>query len=279
MGGQLVSSLVDQAVAKLAGRQHGVVTFAQLLACGLTVRMIERRVAAGHLHRVYRGVYAVGHTALSNEGRWMAAVLAGGDRAVLSHLSAAEHWGLLKATTGAIHVSIPKAGGRSQRRGLIIHRPSSLISAEITVRGAITVTTPARTIADLRRSTDPEVVRRAIRQANFYGLDIGNDGGDDAGERSELERRFLRLCSRRHLPRPEVNRPIGPYTVDFVWPLPRVCVETDGWNAHRGRQAFEDDHARDLFLQSQGYRVLRFTWRLIENDPASVAEVLRRYLG
>jgi very-short-patch-repair endonuclease len=91
--------------------------------------------------------------------------------------------------------------------------------------------------------------------------------------------RFLLLCSLRKIPRPEVNWPIGPYTVDFVWPLPRVCVGTDGWNAHRGRQAFEDDHARDLFLQSQGYRVLRFTWRQIENDPASVAEVLWRYLG
>ncbi len=275
MRGQLASAAA--AIAEIAEGQHGVITFEQLLGCGLSKSAIDRWVAAGRLHRVYRGVYTVGHTGLSNEGRWMAAVLACGEGSVLSHRSAAEHWGLLQATTGAIHVTVPDAGGRAKRRGLIIHRSPSLASNSIVERDHITVTTPARTIADLRRSTEPEIVRQAIRKANFKGYDTGERLR--SRDRSELERRFLYLCSRRHLPKPEVNWPIGPYTLDFAWPLMKVCVETDGWDAHRGRQAFEDDHDRDLFLAFGGWRVLRVTWRQIEADPRFVAALLRRYLG
>lgn len=97
------------------------------------------------------------------------------------------------------------------------------------------MTTPARTIADLRRTEDDELVSQAVRAANYKRMEIGNEDGD-GGARSELERSFLRLCSSRKIPRPEVNLPVGPYTVDFVWPFDRVAVETDGWSAHRGRQ-------------------------------------------
>ena len=96
--------------------------------------------------------------------------------------------------------------------------------------------------------------------------------------RSELERRFLRFCHRNGLPIPEVNAPIPPYTVDFLWRQAKLVVETDGYQAHGGRQAFEDDRARDAFLRSLGYEVLRFTWRQLEDDPGSVLSVLRRYL-
>jgi len=267
----------DQIISRIAARQHGVITLGQLVEAGLSPSGISRRVAAGRLHRVYRGVYAVGHAGLSNEGRWMAAVLACGEGALLSHRSAAELWGLLQPCSSPIHVTVPGAGGRAKRQGLVFHRPPSLISAAIASRKGIAVTTPARTLADLRRSESAGVVRRAERAASFKGLEIADEGGH-GGERSELERRFLRLCSLRKVPKPEVNYPVGPYTVDFVWPFDRLAAETDGWAAHRGRQAFEDDRARDLFLRSQGYEVLRFTWRQITEDPASVTEILRRYL-
>jgi very-short-patch-repair endonuclease len=267
----------DALVAAVAGRQHGIATFTQLLEAGLTPPAIDRRLAAGRLHRVYRGVYGVGHAALSNEGRWCAAVAACGENAVLSHRSAAELWRMLAVATGPMHVTVPGAGGRARRDGLTVHRSSSLPINERTRRDGIAVTTPARTLADLRRTERPEVVRRALRQAAYLGLDLGNEG-DGTRDRSELERRMLWVCRRHHLPIPEVNVPVGPYTVDFLWREQWLVVETDGWESHRGRQAFEDDRARDAYLRLQGFEVLRFTWRQVFEDPRSVVAVLRRYL-
>jgi hypothetical protein len=208
----------------------------------------------------------------------MAAVLACGEGAVLSHRSAAEHWKLLDRFSLPIHVTVPGVGGRSKRRGLLIHRSSSLTSSAFEVHERIAVTTPARTIADLRRTESDGLLRSAIRVANYRRLEIGNEGGE-AGERSELERRFLRFCHRNGLPQPEVNVSIPPYTADFVWRRHGLIVETDGWRAHRGRQAFEDDHARDAFYRRLGFEVLRFTWRQLEDDPVSALTLLRRYLG
>ena len=106
-------------------------------------------------------------------------------------------------------------------------------------------------------------------------------GDEEKGgrDRSELERRMLWVCRRHHLPPPEVNVTLGPYTVDFLWREQRLVVETDGWEAHRGRQAFEDDRARDAYLRLEGYEVLRFSWRQVMHDPASVVALLRRYLA
>jgi very-short-patch-repair endonuclease len=207
----------------------------------------------------------------------MAAVLACGPGAVLSHRSAAELWGMLQPRRGPIHVTVPRSG-RKKRQGLIIHRPSSLTKAQTTDRDGIAVTTTARTIADLRRTESRGVVATALRVANYKGWEVGNEGAD-ANERSELERRFLRFCHRNRLPLPLVNEPVPPYTADFLWREQRLVVETDGWQAHRGRQAFEDDRARDAFLRSHGYEVLRFTWRQVKDDPPSVLSLLRRYLG
>jgi very-short-patch-repair endonuclease len=267
----------DGVVAAVATRQHGVVTLEQLLGAGLTSSGITRRVAAGRLHRVYRGVYAVGHAALSDEGRWFAAVAACGEGAVLSHRSAAELWRLLPVGAGPVHVTVAGRGGRARRRGLVIHHSPSLLPTDRTHRNRITVTTPARTLADLRRTVPVGVVRRARRQAAYLGLDPGSEG-ERMRDRSELERRMLWVCRRYHLPSPEGNVPIGPYTVDFLWHDRRLVVETDGWEAHRGRQAFEDDRARDAYLRLQGYEVLRFSWRQVMEDSRSVVAVLRRYL-
>jgi very-short-patch-repair endonuclease len=206
----------------------------------------------------------------------MAAVLACGPGAVLSHLAGAELWQLVTPTVADIDVTIPTAAGRKQRRGLKIHR-SHLPRHEITMHHAIAVTTPARTLRDLRRVVAPWLYRRALREAEYKGLDLPSLHTD--GTRSEPEAEFLRLCRRHRLPAPEVNQRIGPYTVDFLWRPQGLVVEVDAWSSHRGRQAFYDDHERDLFLAARGYRVQRFTDRQIRRNPKAVASLVRNKLG
>ncbi|MGH2954890.1 MAG: type IV toxin-antitoxin system AbiEi family antitoxin domain-containing protein [Solirubrobacterales bacterium] len=182
-------------VARIASRQHGVVSYEQLIAAGLTPSGVARRVRAGRLHRIHRGVYAVGHRGLSNEGRWMAAVLACGPDAALSHRSAAGLLGLLRPRENAwVHVTIPGTAGRKRRRGIHLHRSPYLTNPLTTTRNGIRVTTPARTIADLKLTAPAHEVRRATRQAEFLGLPL--DHPTD-GTRSDLERLFP-----VHLPSP-----------------------------------------------------------------------------
>jgi very-short-patch-repair endonuclease len=206
----------------------------------------------------------------------MAAVLACGPSAALSHLSAAELWELLKPKSGWVHITVPTDAGRERRTGLILHRSPSLQKAVTTVKDGIAVTTVARTLADLRGTVAEWELRRAIRQAEFLGLPTGL--GTD-GTRSDPEADFLRLCRRHRIPRPEVNQPVGRYTVDFLWRDQRLVVETDAWTTHRGSQAFEDDHQRDLELRALGFRVLRFTAAQIRNQPHAIAKTLRAELG
>lgn len=148
----------------------------------------------------------------------------------------------------------------------------------MTVRRHIPVTTVARTLEDLQRSTmRPSLVRRAIRQAEFLRLPMGEIETD--GTRSDLERDFLRLFRRRRLPPPEVNVPIGRMTVDFLWRRERFVVETDSYVTHGGSIAFEDDRARDLKLRRRGYRVHRFSERQLELEPTAIAEDVARALS
>ena len=207
----------------------------------------------------------------------MAAVLACGEAAVLSHRSAAELWQLLPRRDGPVDVTIPTVTGRRRRTGLRIHRSPHLIPSVRTIRDRIPVTTPARTLADLRRVVSPGLVRKATRQAEYLRLPLGDTETD--GTRSDLERAFLALCRRHGLPTPEVNQRIGPYTVDFLWRDRRLVVETDAYATHRGRQAFEDDRARDNRLSALGWIVLRFTDQRITRDAAAVAAAVRDLLG
>ncbi len=237
----------------------------------------------------------MGHLAPSSERRWMAAVLAlaagpapGHDRAraeravasdaVLSHRSAAALWRLLPARPGPVDISVPGRGGRRRRQGIRVHRCASLQPRHSTRRQGIPVTTPARTLADLRSSKTPgRELRRAIRQADVLGLPIGPEVVVD-GTRSELEHRFLALCARHDLPKPEVNVRIGSWTVDFLWSAQRLVVETDGYRYHRGSIAFDNDHARDLELRTRGYEVRRFSYRQVVREPQKVVAELRRDL-
>jgi very-short-patch-repair endonuclease len=170
-------------------------------------------------------------------------------------------------------VTVPSTvGGRRKRPHLRIHR-SHLPKNATTRHERIAVTTPARTLADLKPAVEPHLHRRATRQAEYLGLPLANTPTDRT--RSELERAFLRLCRRHHLPPPDVNVPIGRFTVDFLWPEHRLAVETDGWAAHRGRQAFEDDRYRELELHRLGYRLHRFSHSQITDRPEAVAAALR----
>ncbi len=263
----------DVVLARLAARQHGVVSSRQLRTAGIDHRSISRRVQNGRLHRIHRGVYAVGHTNLSFEGRCMAAVLALGQCAVISHRSAAALWGLLPSPAGFVDVTVSGDGGRRKRVGVTVHRSFTLAPRVMTRRNGIGVTTPSRTLRDLHRAVPRQVYRRALRRALDLRL-IRSDQLRDADlTRSELERRFVALCRRHRLPQPEVNARVGGYEVDFLWPDRHLIVETDGFRHHAGRSAFESDRARDVHLQSLGYRVLRFTHRQVE-ERTTVVEAL-----
>lgn len=285
-------------VAKIAEGQYGVVSIGQLRGCGVSDDAVRARVALGQMHRVHQGVYALGHLVLSSEGRGMAAVLAlgGGPRgggsvlehwgAAVSHRSALSLWNLLPASQVPCDVIVSGDGGRARRVGIRVHRSLTLTSSDVTLHRGIPVTTPGRTIADLREAisarrsgTIPSrELRKAIRQANVLGLPIGPRDAK-VRTRSDLEGDFLRLCRRHRLPRPEVNVRIGPYLVDFLWRERRLVVETDSYIYHRGEVAFQDDHARDLDLMRRGFEVVRLSELQLNEEPAQVAEALATRLA
>jgi predicted transcriptional regulator of viral defense system len=292
----------ERELSELATRQHGVVSRGQALDAGLTTRMIERRLASGRLHLLHRGVYAVGHRRLSVRSRWMAAVLACGDGAVLSHRSAAALWGLMRPRSDPIEISARTARIRRGRRPptLRVHR-GRLDSDDKAVVAAIPVTSVARTLLDLADVIDAERVDKAFQDADRLGLvemraleDVCARGRGRRGlkilgrliaearapepARTTLEARMLELCRQYGLPAPETNVTVLGREVDAFWPSYGVMVEADSWAFHHHRAAFEDDRARDTAMQAEGYRVLRITHRRMKDEPAQVAEELRRVL-
>jgi hypothetical protein len=272
------SATAGRRVAAIAARQHGVVTVEQLREAGVSETAVGRAVEAGRLHRLHRGVYAVGHRSLSWRGRWLAAVLAVGDGAVLSHTSAVALWQFLRPMPGAIEVTVRGDGGRKKRRGLIVHRSRTLTPREVTRRHGIAVTTPARTMEDVRGELAPYLYRRALRQAELARYRVPHLDRVKR-TRSDLELLFLGLCDDHGLPRPLVNHRVHGHRVDFFWPEARLAVETDSWDYHRGSVAFEDDHGRDLDLRAHGVTTRRYTGDQLEADSAAVAADLREALG
>jgi hypothetical protein len=275
------------AIAALAEAQYGVVTRDQLRDRGLTDGAVDRRVRSRRLHRLYRGVYAVGHRVLTVEGRWMAAALAAGPGAALSHASAAAAWDL-RRPGGVIDVSVPTRGGRTGRQGMRLHRRGALTLADVTTLRGIPVTTPARTIVDLSHELKGRPLEHLIdladqrglvdfdhlRAANSASLQAVLQRYSPAPTRSELEERFLRLCDAHTIPRPKTNLIEG-FEVDFVWRDRRLIVEVDGSAFHRSPSAFENDRERDVILSTKRWRVLRFTWTQITRRAAWVATAIR----
>ncbi|HET7052649.1 MAG TPA: type IV toxin-antitoxin system AbiEi family antitoxin domain-containing protein [Solirubrobacterales bacterium] len=289
----------DLALAEIARRQHGVISAAQLHGLGIDDRGIHARAAAGRLHRVHRGVYAVGHTALSFQGRCMAAVLAvgrgsmrAGDPplthwgAAISHRSAAALWELLPDAPETVDVIVSGNGGRARRAGVRVHRSRSLARRDVVARQGVPLTSSARTVEDLRRAVAagwpgalmPRGLRKAVRQANVLGLPVDEESRRDRA-RGDLEEEFLRLCRGHRLPLPEVNVRVGAYLVDFMWHERRLVVETDHYIHHRGRAAFQDDRTRGLELTRHGYEVLQLSEKQIEEEAGQVAETLAAVLA
>jgi len=268
----------DLLVAEIAGERHGVITTLRLLAAGLSRTGIARRVATGRLHPKYRGVFGVGHTAISREGEWLAAVDACGADAVLSHLAAACLWDLLRWEDWAIDVTVPASSGRRSGRGIRVHRSKTLTSRDVVVRSAIPVTNVPRLIADLSRSANQQIYRRVLREAEYRGFCRGLPQGY-VPNRSAFELMFLDFCDRHGLPRPRTRVKVGPYEADFLFEQKGLFVETDGWSAHRGRVAFESDHERDLWMKVNGFELLRITWRQVTEDGVKTGADLRAILA
>jgi hypothetical protein len=268
----------DVRVAKIAGRQHGVITVRQLREVGLDADAVRFRVRAGRLHRLHRGVYSVGHRALTWRGRWTAAVLACGDGAALSHRSAAELWGFLRPEGDLVDVTVPGRAGRKAQKGITVHRPRRFTPRDTTRRHRIAVTTPARTIEDIRGTVEPYLFRRALRQAELAGYRVPHLSATKR-TRSDLELLFLGLCKDHDLPRPLVNHRVHGHRVDFFFRDQRVAVETDSWEYHRGSVAMEEDHERDLELRAHGVEIRRYTGDQLEATPDGVVADLREALG
>lgn len=298
----------DARIRDLASRQHGVVARSQLLQEGVPAHRIDYRLRCGRLHPLYRGVYRVGPVDAPRT-RIMAAVLACGDGAVVSHRSAAELWGLVAAPSGRapIDVTIRRncrgPGGGRQGAGVCVHRVARLLEDEVTRLGGLPITTAARTLVDLASSVRGRDLERAVAEANREHLAdvdaiervlarhprspgrarlrslLGGDGGP-AFTRSEAEARFLALIRKARLLVPEANVVIRGCEVDFLWRVERLIVEVDGFRFHSLPEAFERDRSRDIMLTAAGYRVIRVTWRQLTREPeallAQVAQTLAR---
>jgi putative AbiEi antitoxin of type IV toxin-antitoxin system len=208
----------DRLVSQIAAREHGVVDLAELRAAGPSPDAIKHRVEVGRLHRLHRGVFAVGHSRVSREGRWLAAVKACGRGAALSHQSAGQHSRMLSlaANLCPVHITVPGTGGRRRREGIIVHRSKTLTWADVVVRDGIPTTKPARTLVDLKSVLPREQWEDARDRARFLHLPIG-DMGTSEPTKSRLERAMLGLCRRYELRLPEVNVYVGPHEVDFLW--------------------------------------------------------------
>ena len=287
--------IASERVLRLAERQWGVVARWQLTQCGVGGSAISRWVAAGRLHRVYPGVYAVGHRAISTEGRLLAAVLYAGRGAALSHATAASWLGLISYLPDTTHVTSPRR--RRSRVGVRVHRARDF--DRVRHRG-LPVTPVARTLVDFAAIAPLEQVRKAVAEADYMrildldGIDVIARRGRAGSARlkralvlhrpqyaqtlSPLEDRFLDLCSLHRLPFPEVNMIVADHKVDALWRRQRVIVELDGRQAHGTEVRMANDRDRDLALRSAGYSVLRYSWRQVTQEPAAVAADVRRAL-
>jgi predicted transcriptional regulator of viral defense system len=295
----------DAAIVVFARTRHGVITTAELAGFGLGTDAVTKRARSGRLFRQHRGVYSVGRPDLTPAGHRMAAVLACGPKAVLSHRSSAAQHGLLTDDRPIEDVTIP--GRRSRpRRNIRVHSSTTLTAPDTTTVDAIPCTSVARTLVDLGDHEPPRLVERALDQAETHGAfdltaieDVLRRLGPrrattvlrrllaELGEPTltdrELEELFLCLVRQAGLPEPAVNAWITgagwAYKADFLWRGERLVVETDSRAHHSSRRAVEHDRLRDQRLTLAGYTVVRFTWRQLTRDPAGVAETLAALLA
>ena len=273
MKGKSEAGWIDHAIATLAMRQHGVVARRQLLDLGISSGAIEMRLRHGRLHRIHRGVYALSPAELAPQAQWMAAVLAGGAGATLSHWSAASLWRMRPGIGPKSHVTTPTY--RRSSANLAFHQ-SRLPRDEVTIEQGIPTSTPARTLLDLAPLLPSPVLARMFDAAPGEGAPLATlldryprrPGAAKLRAllakaapftRSDLEAKVLAEMRRKGLPAPRVNLIVDGYEVDFAWPDLRVIAELDSYVTHGSQQAFERDRARDRRLTIAGWSVVRLT--------------------
>jgi very-short-patch-repair endonuclease len=281
-------------IAALADRQHAVVAAWQLAELGFDYGALHRRATVGRLHRRFRGVYSVGHRKLTREGHWMAAVLAYGPDAVLSHWTAAALWGFA-TSSWKLHATTPTT--RRSRRGIIVHA-SPLHPEDVSRQNGIPVTSVARTLLDIAALVAEDRLARIIENAvrlevfDLRALDRAiartprragipklraalADYRHTPDLRSNNERIFRKLIADAGLPEPQFNVLLEGLLVDAYWPRWRLVVEIDSVAFHMTPSAFERDRMRDAILQKAGYRVLRITEKRLKTDPqALIADII-----
>lgn len=294
----------DQAIAELADRQYGVVALGQV--SGLDEEVARKRAATGRLHQVQQGVYAVGRSLLTRKGHLMAAVLACGPDAVLSHRSAACLHGVLDDSRNRVDVIAPNRRGRAPR-GIAAHRDGTLTPLDRVEIDGIPCTSLARTLLDIAATQSPDTLRYAVTQAEVeevfdlaevaellkrskgrrgvarlrLAIDLHDPREQEA--RRELEKKLLRLFKRAQLRAPEVN---GHLVVDgislmpdFIWREAGLILEADSRRVHGTVTAFEKDRLRDQRLAAAGWTVIRVTWRQVTEEPERLTQTLRSLLS
>lgn len=290
---------MEAVIADFAGRQHGVVTRGQLVGAGVPPSGVDRRVQAGWLRPVHRGVYRVGPVEAPNS-RAVAACLACGESAVVSHRSAGVLWKMLPPGRSHTSVEVTVRAGQRRPRGVRVYRIGTLAADEVTERAGVPVTRPARTLFDLAGTVASRELERALAEALALRLTTseqvqraldrhsGRPGsrrlravlacGQPALTRSEAEERFLALIRRAQLDPPAANTGVEGHEVDFLWRAQGLVVEIDGFAFHSSKTSFESDRRRDALLAAAGLRVVRVTWRQLNDEPEAVLARLAQAL-
>jgi very-short-patch-repair endonuclease len=299
-----VSGSRDARVAAIASAQRGRVERSQLIEAGLTRHMIEGMVGAGRMRREHRGIYRVGHAAAIPLGRETAALLACGEKAVLSRGTAASLWGLRRPTDDGDAVEVTVIGGQvsRSRAGIRVHRSRLITYHDVRVKGGLPVTSPAWTLIDLaagstsreaERALDEALARRLVSMTSLVELLARTAGHKGHGPlsalvarrssstvtRSEAEERMLALIRAAQLPPPQQNAWVCGYGVDFHWPAERLVVEVDGYAWHSSPSAFERDRRKGNVLTSAGIDLVRVTWMQMDRDPLALMAGLARRIA
>lgn len=287
---------LDQRVARIATSQRGSITNEQLARVGLRRSAIGRRSDNGTLHRVFRGVYLVGHEALAPYARESAALLACGEHAVLSHSSAAFVWGIVAPPLPDAHVHVIVIGRKIRSRpGLIAHRSNTLQPGDLRRVHGLPVTAPAWTLFDLAASNHPALesafaeahakrlvtpndvihaINRAGARPGVRALRALTDDNASGFTRSHAERLLRKLIRDARIPQPRFNVRFRQYELDACWAEQRLVVEVDGYGFHGHRAQFERDRRKDMELTAAGYRVIRVTWNQLKHEPFAVVAVI-----
>jgi very-short-patch-repair endonuclease len=300
MGAESLSRWPDRVIAALAGQQHGVLARGQLLAAGLTARHVGVRLSRGRLHEIHRGVYLVGHDVPTQHGRDMAALLACGVDAILSHRSAAALWELFPYPASAPACITVRPGRSVLRPGISLHR-ALIPHRDVRRRQGMPLTSPPRTILDLAAELGSEDLERLVAEASYRRLASEAElrqqlqsnrgkrgarplrrlleiGGGPRRTRSVAEREMLRLLREAGIGGFETNAWIYGFEVDLLWRALDFAVEIDGYDAHSGRLAFERDRLKVATLKARGLDVMPITPRQLREDPGGVLGRLRAAL-